>query len=96
MANFIVLPGGALGANIEQMNQLVTQLTQAIEQLEQVFKNIDNKVAATTWAGPDARRTEGQWNQTRQTTMTNLRSMLDTMGQTIRSQAQQQTDTSSS
>ena len=96
MAEFIQLPGGALGANIEQMTQLVNFLRQAIEQLENVFKGIDNKVSATTWSGNDARTQASNWNQTRQSTMNNLRSLLDQLGTAIQNQARQQQDTSSS
>jgi uncharacterized protein YukE len=95
MSSFIKLPGGALGANIEQMTALASHLNQSIEQLENVFKTIDNKISATTWSGNDASQAETQWQSTRQSTMNNLRTMLDSMSQAIKNQSQQQQQASS-
>ncbi len=93
-ANFVKLPGGALGANIEQMQTLSSHLRTSIEQLETVFKGIDSKVSATTWSGPDATQQEGSWNTVRSSTMNSLRTMLDGLSQAIKGQADQQTATS--
>jgi outer membrane murein-binding lipoprotein Lpp len=94
MSNFIKLPGGALGANIEQMQTLSSHLRTSVEQLETVFKGIDSKIGATTWSGTDADRAASQWDQTHSSTMNSLRSMLESLSQAIKSQADQQTATS--
>jgi uncharacterized protein YukE len=93
-ANFVKLPGGALGANIEQMQTLSSHVRTSIEQLETVFKGIDSKISATTWSGSDATQQEGTWNTTRASTMNTLRTMLDGLSTAIKSQADQQTATS--
>jgi hypothetical protein len=94
MANFIKLPNGALGANIAQMETLSSTLRTSVDQLDAIFKQIDAKVGATTWAGNDANKAEAQWNTTRQQTMNSLRTMLTTMSSAIKAQATQQTTTS--
>ena len=94
-ATFVKLPDNALGCVIEQMNTLGQHFRQAIEELETVFKGIDSKISTTTWAGPDANKAEGDWNNTRTQTMNQLRSLMEAMSTAINNQASQQTQASS-
>lgn len=93
-AQFSQLPAGALGANIEHLTQLSSHLRSSIEQLENVFKQIDGKITQTVWSGNDAKRTADNWNATRQSTMSNMRAMLDSMSNAIKMQAAEQQNTS--
>ena len=93
-AQFVRLPAGAIGCSVEQMNALSAHMKTSVEQLEQVFRGIDSKINATTWAGPDADGSANNWNSTRQQVMNNLRNFLDCQAAAIRNQANQQTGTS--
>jgi uncharacterized protein YukE len=95
MASFTKLPNNAIGANIEQMSQLAQTLTQSVEELEAVFKKVDSKIEQTTWSGNDATRTEGEWTNTRNQMMNNLRTTLSQVSQVIKTNAADQTSTSS-
>jgi N-methylhydantoinase B/oxoprolinase/acetone carboxylase alpha subunit len=96
MAQYIKLPNNALGANIGEMQTLSAHLKTTIEQLDGIFKTVDSKIGTTTWAGPDATKSENEWNTHRQQTMTMLRNWLDATSQAISKQAAQQTSTSNS
>jgi hypothetical protein len=94
MAMFVKLPGAAIGANTAELDALSTTLKTCITQIETAFKTVDNKVSATTWAGPDATKTADQWNTTRASTMTSLTNMLTALSTQIKNQSTQQTQTS--
>ena len=53
---------GFFGADVEQLRQLATALTQRADEVLAVRARIDARIAALSWRGPDATRFVSDWN----------------------------------
>jgi hypothetical protein len=93
-AQFIMIPGGAIGCNVEQMTRLCTKMVGSIVDFESVFKSIDTAMSATAWSGSDADRFEAAVDRLRLGVMGELRSLTDAISTSIRNQAAQQQSSS--
>ncbi|AJT40473.1 WXG100 family type VII secretion target [Psychromicrobium lacuslunae] len=83
-----------LGSNPEDMQDLITKINQAVDQIHQAVNGLDSKATSVQWNGPDANNFKHtEWPQHKQ----NLNKVADDLhqvGQTVQKQRQQQIDTS--
>jgi hypothetical protein len=96
MAMFAEVGSGAVGANVDQLKELGTLIKNKIEQIEQIFTEIDNKINGTAWSGTDAKNFASNWDQYRSSTISNIKDQFEGEAQRAISNAEAQVSTSGS
>jgi hypothetical protein len=91
MATFIKLAPGALGNDPAQLREFGSFLEgPSTSDLQDLFNRIDQRISATTWAGLDATKFEGQWEALARQTISNITSLFQDTAATARANADQQ------
>lgn len=90
------MAGNFFGSDLNDMQQLIGKLDQAIGQIQDAMNSVDSKVGQVAWAGPDADRFKSsEWPNTR-TQLTKVINDLTTVKGTVTRQRAEQENTSNS
>lgn len=85
---------GMIGNNSEEMSELVSKLSQAVDQITQAMTSLDGKAQSVNWVGPDATRFKGtQWPASKQQ-LARVIADLNDVKALVAKQRQQQIDAS--
>ncbi|MGE0214234.1 WXG100 family type VII secretion target [Mycolicibacterium sp.] len=84
-----------VGADIEELRNLVRIVNQAAERLENTAGEITGRLASTAWRGPDAERYRAQWQGESVALIRSVVAALRTAGATIERNAAEQEQASS-
>ncbi|NYE96620.1 uncharacterized protein YukE [Psychromicrobium silvestre] len=83
-----------LGNNPEDMQELVTKINQAVEQIHQAVSGLDAKATSVQWHGQDANNFKHtEWPQ-HKSQLNKVAEDLRSVGQNVAKQRQQQIETS--
>lgn len=86
---------GFIGADPDELRNLAKQMASSAERLDEVRTELVNYYQRVRWAGDDAQRAKGEFRTVHARKMRQVTSMLRETADLVRSQAQEQTDTSS-
>lgn len=86
---------GFIGADPEELSSLAKQMDTSAEQLDDVRTGLVNQYQRVRWVGEDAQRAKGEFRSVHARKMQQVTSMLREMADLVRSQAKEQSETSS-
>lgn len=89
-------PAGALGADVEALERLGGTFEQRAGTIDDLITHISNQLQETWWQGQDANSFRSEWSGTHTTALRNVAEQLRVAGQSCRTQATQQRQTSGS
>lgn len=88
------MAGNMYGSDLNDMQDLIGKLDQAITQIQDAMNSVNGKVGSVAWAGPDADRFKSsEWPTTR-TQLTKVINDLTTVKTTVTRQRTEQENTS--
>lgn len=83
------------GMVIEEVRQTGADLKQISGEIQGLMQRLDGRVNGTTWEGPDAQRFKNDWWPQHRTTLQNIVTELEGLGQAALNNAQEQEQASS-
>lgn len=78
------------GADIEQVNQLSSQLNQKASEIQNVISQLSSAISSVDWRGPDADRFRSDWQGQHVAQLKQVVSALQAASQNARRNAQEQ------
>lgn len=78
------------GQDVEQVQQLASQLNTRADDIRQLVTQLSATVQAVDWQGPDAERFRSDWNQQHRVALAAVASALHAASQSARRNAQDQ------
>ena len=84
-----------IGADVEQLNQLATQLNSKASDIQNVISQLSSAINSVQWVGPDANKFKSDWSGHHVGQLKAVVSALQSASQSAKKNAQEQQQASS-